>query len=89
MQIMACTTENTERKAGKALGLGSRGRRKLTDAHVLQIVRRYQAGSTSHRKLASEYGVTAPAIAAILCGRSYAWLTRIGLDETRTQGHRT
>lgn len=71
------STKSTEQvqKRGKAVGIGSRGRRKLTDEQVLEIVFRYQAGGVTYKQLGAEYGVKGCSIGAIFFGRSYAWLT--------------
>ncbi len=55
----------------------SRGKRKLTNAQVLEIVARSGNGEKPS-KLAKEYGVSHPSISAILKGRTYVWLTKIG-----------
>lgn len=59
----------------------SRGKRKLTDAQVLEIVERYRAGGITQSKLGAEYGIKGPSVAAIMTGKSYAWLTRIGVED--------
>jgi hypothetical protein len=65
----------------KPKGLPSRGKRKLTDAQVLAIVHRYRAGGISQKQLGADFGVSQVNISAIVNGRSYVWLTRIGLEQ--------
>lgn len=65
----------------KPKGLPSRGMRKLTDAQVLSIVSRYRAGGITQTKLANEHGVSQANVSAILRGRSYVWLTKIGVEQ--------
>jgi predicted DNA binding protein len=74
--------ENGEAKAPRKASKGgkSRGKRKLTDAQVLAIVAAYQAGGITMTALAAEYGVSAPTVSSIVNGRTYVWLTRIGLE---------
>lgn len=57
----------------------SRGKRKLTDEQVIDIVTRYQAGA-KQAHLAKEHGVTSPTISSIVHGRTYVWLTGISAD---------
>jgi hypothetical protein len=57
----------------------SRGKRKLTDAQVLEIVERYNDNGVKAAQLAREYGVSHPTISAIVKGRTYVWLTKIGM----------
>jgi hypothetical protein len=69
--------------APKPKGLKSRGRRRLTDAQVLSIVERYRAGGVTQKELGGEHGVTQVCINAILKGRSYVWLTGIGVEKPK------
>jgi hypothetical protein len=57
----------------------SRGKRKLTNEQVLAIVARVAAGEKAAH-LAKEYGVSHPSVSAILNGRTYVWLTGIGVS---------
>jgi hypothetical protein len=72
---------NTVSALPKPKGMPSRGRRKLTDEQVLAIVSRYRAGGVTQKDLATDNGVSQVNISAILNGRTYVWLTRIGLDD--------
>ncbi len=55
----------------------SRGKRKLTDAQVLDIVKRYTEG-VKRGALATAYGVAHGTVTAIVNGKTYSWLTGIG-----------
>jgi DNA-binding MarR family transcriptional regulator len=72
--------KTSQKKPNKPLGIGTRGRRKLTNEQVLSIVNRYDCGGISQAALSREYQVTPATISAILRGLSYVWLTRIGFD---------
>ena len=80
------TAEKKPRKAKKVVTdksqVKSRGVRKLSDAQVLDIVARWRNGAKQSH-LAKEYGVANPSIAAIVHGRTYVWLTGIGVEEIR------
>ncbi len=68
-----------EKRARKApQGGKSRGKRKLTDAQVLDIVSQHRAGGVTMKALAAQFSVATPTISAILNGRTYVWLTGIG-----------
>jgi uncharacterized membrane protein len=68
-----------EKKARKAPAGGkSRGKRKLTDAQVLDIVR-LSAGGMTQVNLAKDFGVSTPTISSIVRGRTYGWLTGIAV----------
>lgn len=71
-----------EAKAARkpAKGGKSRGKRKLTDEQVLAIVTTYTAGGITMTNLAKLYEISAPTVSSIVNGRTYSWLTRIGLD---------
>lgn len=46
----------------------------LTEQGVREIRERYSAGGETYRSLASEFGVSVPAISSVLHRRSWAWL---------------
>jgi len=72
-----------EKKVRKvAKGGKSRGKRKLTDDQVLAIVAAYGGGNNGKTMaaIAAEYGVANPTISSIVNGRTYSWLTKIGLE---------
>jgi hypothetical protein len=57
-------------------GIGERAHKaKLTAREVVEIRQRYEEGGTSYPKLAREYGVTWPAIYAIVRRRSWKHVT--------------
>lgn len=66
------------RKAAK--GGKSRGKRKLTDDQVFAIVAAYQAGGVTMTNLGKQFEVSAPTVSSIVNGRTYVWLTKIGLE---------
>lgn len=69
-----------EKKVRKvAKGGKSRGKRKLTDDQVLAIVAAYSAGGVTMTNLAKQFEVSAPTVSSIVGGRTYVWLTKIGL----------
>jgi len=47
---------------------------KLTEAQVLDIRLKYNAGGTSHRALANEFGVGKATITRVLSGKNWGWL---------------
>ena len=57
----------------------SRGARKLTNEQVLSIVSAHGSG-VKMAELARIHGVSNGTISAIVKGRTYVWLTGIGLD---------
>lgn len=68
--------------ATKVAGVnGSRGKRKLTDEQVLELVASYKPRSVTLKMLAAQYGISVGSVHAIIKGRSYAWLTGIGVAE--------
>ena len=74
-----------EKKARKSpQGGKSRGKRKLTNEQVLDIVSQHSAGKAegqtrvTMKALAAQFGVATPTVSAILNGRTYVWLTGIG-----------
>lgn len=56
----------------------SRGKRKLLDQQVLDIVSARATGAKM-TKLAADFAVSVSTISSIINGRTYAWLTKIGL----------
>jgi len=73
-------TNGEEKIARKpARGGKSRGKRKLTDDQVLAIVAAYRAGGVTMTSLAKQFEVATPTISSIVNGRTYVWLTKIGL----------
>lgn len=73
-------TNGEEKKLRKpAAGGKSRGKRKLTDDQVLAIVAAYKAGGVTMTNLGKQFEVAAPTISSIVNGRTYGWLTGIGL----------
>jgi hypothetical protein len=61
-----------------------RGRltRKLTDAQVMEIIELRESGLTL-AKLAKQFGVSSTTISSIVRGKTYSWLTGVGLDQER------
>ncbi len=55
----------------------SRGKRKLTDEQVLNIVASYVPRKVTLKSFAEKYGVSLATISSIVKGRSYSWLTGI------------
>lgn len=65
----------------------SRGKRKLADEQVAYIASAYKGrgkGPTM-AALAAEYGIATGTVSAILKGRTYAWLTGIGVEAPLAQ----
>lgn len=60
-------------------GVKSRGNRKLTDEQVINIVERQRAGERQ-ADLAREHNVTSATVSSIMCGKTYVWLTGIGVE---------
>jgi len=56
---------------------------KLTEEQVLAIRRKYDAGGTSHRALASEFGVGKATITRVLSGKNWGWLSSPGERKMR------
>lgn len=85
-EVTAEAAPKKTRKAKKVVTdrsqIKSRGVRKLDDSQVLDIVARWTKGAKQSH-LAKEYGVANPTISAIVHGRTYVWLTGIGLEEVR------
>lgn len=63
----------------------SRGRRKLTDEQVLAMVGEYIPRVMTLKMLAVKYGVGVGSVHAIIKGRTYAWLTGIGVPTELAQ----
>jgi len=73
-------TNGEEKKVRKpSKGGKSRGKRKLTDDQVLAIVAIYNGGGVTMKSLGIQFEVATPTISSIVNGRTYAWLTKIGL----------
>jgi hypothetical protein len=67
-------TATVKTTAGK-----SRGARKLTDAQVMELVAEYKSRVVTLKILSDKYGISIGSVHAIIKGRSYAWLTGIGV----------
>lgn len=68
------SAEKTRNYTGK-----SRGARKLSDEQVLALVGEYQPRKVTLKALSAKYGISIGSVHAIIKGRSYAWLTGIGV----------
>lgn len=54
----------------------SRGKRKLSDQQVIEIVEKFKQG-LKRSVLAREYGVAHGSVSSIVYGKTYRWLTGI------------
>jgi hypothetical protein len=63
----------------------SRGARKLTDAQVLALVGEYKPRVVTLKALSEKYSISIGSVHAIIKGRSYAWLTGIGVAPAAIQ----
>ena len=57
------------------------GLARLTEKQVLAIVSRWNAGERNLKTLASEFGVSRPAVHHVVTGSNWAWLTGIGRQD--------
>jgi hypothetical protein len=58
----------------------SRGKRVLNDEQVLDIFKTYQPRVVTMKMLAEKFKVSVSTIQAITTGRTYKWLTGLGMD---------
>lgn len=72
-----------KKREPRAVAPKSRGKRKLTDAQVREIVASRNA-NTKMVEIAAHFAVTVSTISSIVNGRTYAWLTGIGVAPQQT-----
>lgn len=73
--------QRAEKVATKKTSAGkSRGARMLSDAQVVELVAEYKPRVVTLKMLSEKYSISIGSVHAIIKGRSYAWLTGIGVE---------
>lgn len=80
-------TAETKTAAAKTGPAKSRGPRKLNDTQVQNIVATYKGRGKgpSMKAVAEQFSVSIGTVSSIIRGKTYAWLTGIGVEQPLAQ----